>query len=102
MANVCIIPTGDRSGQANMIDHYCRLGFKVYFPLHGTGGLDWKNIATWPALLSRSLSDPQKRNLALHGFKRKEKSYEKIPLLKRLLPGGDLFGEDRFIFPETT
>lgn len=93
--NVCIIPSGDRSGQANLIHHYCKIGCNVFLPLHGTGGLDWSKIATWPALLARSTKDPKKRNLEVHGFSRKGNAV----ILGRTL-WGDFFGEDRFIQEE--
>ena len=82
MPNICIIPSGDRQGQANLIHHYCKIGWDVYLPEHGTGNLNWKKTATWPGLLCRSLKNPNYRNLDLHGFKRTE---------------GNIFGEDRFI-----
>jgi hypothetical protein len=82
MPNICIIPSGDRSGQANLIHFYSKIGFNVYLPAHGTGGLNWKRTATWPGLLCRSLKNPNYRNLDLHGFKWTE---------------NNIFGEDRFI-----
>jgi len=93
--NVCIIPTGDRSGQANLIHHYSKIGFKVYLPLHGTGGLDWKGIATWPALLTRSTKNQARRNIEIHGFNRKDN----FVVLGRTL-AGNFFGEDRFLLSE--
>jgi hypothetical protein len=85
MPNVCIIPSGDRSGQANLIQFYSKIGCDVYLPRYGTGGLDWKKTATWPMLLTRSLRQPNKRNLEIHGFDRTEDV---------------IFGEDRFIISE--
>jgi hypothetical protein len=82
MPNICIIPSADRSGQANLIHHYCKIGWNVYLPKHETGNLNWKKTATWPGLLCRSLKNPNYRNLDLHGFKRTE---------------DNIFGEDRFI-----
>jgi hypothetical protein len=82
MFSVCIIPSGDRQGQVNLIHHYCRIGWNVYIPKHGTGNFDWKKTATWPALLCRSLKNTDKRNLDIHGFERAE---------------DNIFGEDRFI-----
>lgn len=82
MPKVCIMPCGDRQGQANLIHHYCKIGWNVYIPKHGTGNFDWKETATWPGLLCRSLRNPGRRNLDIHGFERTE---------------DDIFGEDRFI-----
>ena len=93
--NVCIIPSGDRSGQANLIHHYCKIGCNVFLPLHGTGSFDWSRIATWPALLTRSTKTPKKRNLEVHGFSRKGNTV----IWGRTL-WGDFFGEDRFIKEE--
>lgn len=80
--NVFIFPTDDRSGQASIIYHYARLGHRVYVPMHGTFGLNWKRIATWPSLLCKSSEYSAKRNIELYGFERKEET---------------LFGEDFFL-----
>lgn len=80
--NVLIFPTDDRSGQASLIFHYQKLGHKVFIPKHGTFGLNWKRIATWPALLCKTPEDPTKRNFDIHGFVRSEEN---------------LFGEDFFL-----
>lgn len=93
--SVCIIPSGDRSGQANLIHHYSMIGWNVCLPLHGTGNLDWSRISTWPALLTRSTEQREKRNLDIYGFERKGN----LVILGRTL-WGDMFGEDRFIAEE--
>jgi hypothetical protein len=80
--NVLIFPTDDRSGQASLIFHYQKLGHRVFIPAHGTFGLNWKRVATWPALLCKTPQDPTKRNLDIHGFERSEEN---------------LFGEDFFL-----
>ncbi len=85
MPNICIIPSGDRSGQVNLIHFYSKAGFGVFLPAHGTGGLDWKKTSTWPMLLVRSSRQPEKRNLEIHGFERTDEN---------------IFGEDRFVVTE--
>ncbi|MBU2025117.1 MAG: hypothetical protein ABIC19_00910 [Patescibacteria group bacterium] len=93
--NVCIIPSGDRSGQANMIHHYSKIGCNVFIPKHDTADINWATTATWPALLTRSISQPNKRNLEIHGFKRKENW-----MIFGKIISGNMFGEDRFIVEE--
>lgn len=81
--NVLIFPTDDRSGQASLIFHYNKLGHRVFLPKHGSFGLNWNRIATWPALLCKSTQDPTKRNLEIHGFVRPDPA--------------TMFGEDFFL-----
>jgi len=66
--NIFIFPTDDRSGLTSMIYHYSKLGHKVFVPKHGTLGLKWEKIATWPMLLCKSSIDKNKRNLDLYPF----------------------------------
>lgn len=80
--NIFLFPTDDRSGQLNFIYHYSKLGHKVFVPRHGTFALNWKRIATWPALLCKSSSDPTKRNIEIEGFNRTDET---------------CFGEDTFL-----
>lgn len=82
--NVFIFPTDDRSGQLSIIYHYRLLGHNVFLPKHGTLGLEWSKIATWPMLLCRN-SDG-KKNFDIHGFDRTQ---------------DDLFGEDYFLTQQT-
>lgn len=80
--NILIFPTDDRSGQVALIYHYQKMGHKVFVPKHGTFGLNWKRIATWPSLLCKSSQSKFVRNIDIHGFVRTEEN---------------IFGEDSFL-----
>lgn len=45
-----------------------KFAIKVFVPKHGTLGLKWEKIATWPMLLCKSSIDKNKRNLDLYPF----------------------------------
>ncbi len=80
--NIFIFPTDDRSGQTALIYHYSKLGHKVFIAKHGTLGLNWSRIATWPGLLCKNTSNPSVRNIEIHKFERNN---------------DQLFGEDYFL-----
>lgn len=84
MSNVLIIPTSDRSGQASLIDHYNRSGWRVYVPRFNTLDLEWKYAATWPALLCNSSMG--ERNIVQENFIRQDEFFGEDFFLKDFSP----------------
>jgi len=73
----------DNRDVVSLIFHYSMLGHRVFLPKPGTRGFG--RTPTWPRLVLKSSSSPDKRNLEIHG-------YESSDDVK--------FGEDRFISQE--
>lgn len=89
MTRVLIIPSDDRQLQVALIEKYNRAGVDVFFPsIESFDFLNWKKIAKWPALLTKNLRDPSKRNLEMH------------PDYYGNEEDDTIFGEDTFIFAE--